>query len=99
MMVADQKYNAHYSTKEYMDAITTGIPDQFKFYEPAKMFLSIIPQILKPTLEVIFNKKTFPSVRDLESQAQRMQLPEFRTTQNTSAFATKFGQSDIGKTV
>lgn len=61
--------------------------------------LSIVPQFLKPPLEIIFNKKTFPVVRDLETQSQRMQLPEFRTTPNTSTFAIKFAQSDIGKEV
>jgi hypothetical protein len=96
MVVADKKYGAHYSTKEYLDAMTVGFPDQIKLFDQEKVLLSVIPQILKPSLEIIFNKKTFPSVRDLESQAQKMQLPQFRSTPNTSTFAKSFAQSDVG---
>lgn len=95
MMIVDAKHKAHYSTKEYADAMLAFLPDQLKVYDPAKMLLSMIPQLGKPSLEVIFNKTTFPSVRDLESQAQRMQSLPYRITPATSPMAIQLGQGPL----
>lgn len=97
MIWAEYKYGANYSVKEYADAMTIWFPDQFKFWQPTKALLSVIPQLLKPSLEIAMNKKTFPTVRDLETESMRKQLPYLRTNPNTSLFATEIAKTNIGK--
>lgn len=90
-------HGANFSPSEYSDALTAWFPDQAKVWQPLKAGLSLIPQLLKPMLEVGLNRKTFPSVSDLESKAMQAQLPYLRATKNTSEFAKYLAGTDFGK--
>ena len=94
---AEIKYDANYSTKEIINAVTVGIPDQLKFWQPFKVLISIIPQALKPSIEIGMNKKTYPEVRDIESQAMRQLPPFMRVHENTSKLSKLLANTDAGK--
>lgn len=94
MMLYDQK-GANYSMKEYVSTLTSWLPDQLNPTEPFKAAISWIPQIIKPILEVGFNKTTFPKVRDLESSYMQKLPAQFRYHDGTSVFAKWTGQAGV----
>lgn len=99
MAYADAKYQAGYEMKDYVSAATAFIPDAYNVTEPTKMAIAWIPQIIKPELELIFNVKTFPSVRSIESQGALTIPSENRKKANDSMAATFVAQTDIAKSL
>ena len=93
MVLADQLFNANYSAGEYLDAGTSFLPQQFDISNPAKAFLSWIPQIIKPAVLTVLNVKDFPTIRPMESQAQQAKEPGLRFTESTSPVAKKVGEA------
>ena len=60
-----------YKPSEYYEAITSFVPDQFKLVRgsdqgvkvaPLETLYSWMPQLVKPGLETLFNKRTFPEL-------------------------------------
>lgn len=92
MVHLDAQYGANYSAKEYVDTVLSFLPDSMQFNDPGKAIIALLPQLFKPALETLFNKKTFPNVRDLETQADLNILPHLRGNKGTSEFATWFAQ-------
>ncbi len=93
MITADLLLHAGYTAKDIFNAGTAFLPDQVNLNNPVRAFYSWLPQAIKPTLEVSFNKRTFPAVRDLETQSQQARLPENRAYSTTSAFAIGLGKA------
>jgi hypothetical protein len=84
--------DAKYSKSEYFDAATAWIPAQFNVVRPANMILSLLPQILRPALEVVMGQKTYPKVRPLESQTMKALPPGERSYEYTTPGAKMLGQ-------
>lgn len=98
-MMINEQHGAEYSAKEYLDTAMSWLPDQVKINEPDKMALSLVPVLIKPSIEVFFNKKSFPKVKDLESASQQRLPSEFRYHTGTSAFAKWAGSTEVAKTL
>lgn len=87
IMNVSRELQYNFKATEFFDAATSWMPEQVKFWTGQKMFLSFIPQVIKPELEVITNKKTYPAVRDLETWDDRTKHIEFRYDNWTSEFS------------
>lgn len=92
MMIADRIFDTKYETMDYVDVSTSFLPDQFNPTDPVKAILGWIPQILKPSMHVIFNVKEYPKVKPLVSQSQQAKLPEYQYHAGTSEFAKYAGK-------
>lgn len=97
MVLTDSYGGMGYSPKEYVGTATSFLPDQVNFTDPEKMALSLIPQLIKPAIEIALNKKTFPKVGNIESQTMLRMPSEFRYTKATSDFAKWAGSTSIAK--
>jgi protein-L-isoaspartate O-methyltransferase len=97
MILNSHLWGHEYSGKEYVDTATSWMPDQLNFTDPQKMWLSLIPQLIKPSVELAFNKKTFPKVSDIESKSMQRLPSEFRYNRWTSEFALWAGSTDLAK--
>jgi hypothetical protein len=65
MMILQNKGLAKYNYKDYIDATTTAIPQQFNITKPIEALWAYTPQVVRPTLEVGFNVRTYPNVRPI----------------------------------
>lgn len=99
MVLADNLMNADYSFGDYVDAATSFLPQQFQFNDPARMFLSWIPQMFKPSVLTIANVKDYPKVIPLESISKQRIPSEFRTQETTTPVAKALGQTELAKTL
>jgi len=93
MIIGDNVFKTDYDKRNYIEALTAWIPDQFNITEPTKVFLAIMPQIFKTGAEVIMNKKTYPKVLPLESEYLQQLPPGMRTNEGTSKFAKWLGKT------
>jgi len=50
------------SFKEYLEASTAWLPQQFNVFKPKDWFVSLLPQLFKPTASAIFNSRTYPEI-------------------------------------
>ena len=91
MYLADKFLGTKYTTKDYVDVSTSVLPTQFNPTDIEQAFYSWVPQLAKPSLQLITNTKDFPSIRPLESQSQLAKEPELRYTDSTSVMAKKLG--------
>lgn len=91
MTIAQYLLNAKYTIRDFVDAGTAFVPDQINVTDPARMFLSWLPHIIRPTLEVLTNTKTYPKAMPLETQTEKRLEPRFRTRENTSLAAAWIG--------
>lgn len=83
---------AKYSAGDYIEAGTQFIPTQFNFSDMQRQIISLIPQLLRPAIELSLNKKTFPNVRPLIPEGLANREVQFQVSKNTSAFAKWLGQ-------
>jgi hypothetical protein len=93
MVIADQILGAKYKVGDYIDAATSWIPDQFNVTDPIRAFISLIPQAVKPSMETVFNVKTWPDVMPLEGQSLQYKEPRARYYESTSKFAKALGDA------
>lgn len=92
MIIADKMMGAKYDARDYVEAATAFLPDQFNPLDPAKQLLAWIPQIFKPTAHVIFNKKEYPRVTDLVNQGLSRKPAPLQFNEGTSYMAKKIGE-------
>jgi hypothetical protein len=92
MAMLELKKVKGYSFKDYVSAATSGIPQQFKVWEPDKALMAYTPQIVKPSMEVITNTKTFPNIGPIVPYGLSTKLPEYQYTQYTSEVAKMLGK-------
>lgn len=98
-MMINGYYGAEYSKKDYVDMSMSWLPDQLKLNESEKMVLSWIPQLLKPAVEIAFNKTSFPKVRNIETQSMQRLASEYRYNDGTSEFAKWLGSTEVMKSM
>jgi len=82
---------------DYLKVVESALPNQVQVWNPGKMAISWIPQVLKPTTEVAFNKKTFPDVAPIVSEYSINKAPSEQynayTSKTSKAIAGLFGAS------
>lgn len=85
-------YTGNESTfKEYLNVATSWIPNQFNLTEPAKAFLSWLPQGVKPTAMTIGNFRDYPDVMPILSDSLKDKPLDQQYNNNTSAFSKAIG--------
>jgi len=92
MMVANEKLQANYTTKDFLDASTQWLPRQIQFTEPGSMILSWLPQAFKPAIGALTNTKDYPEVSPLVGAGLSRALPELQFNQGTSPVAKYLGK-------
>lgn len=77
---------------EWLDASTAWIPQQMDISEPSKWLFSLLPQAIKPEIEVAANVKTFPNLSTIEPEWYKNQPAEKRVFANTTKIAKLIGE-------
>lgn len=62
LFVAEHYGKNKVSFDDYVSVVDSVLPDQVTPWEPKKWAMSLLPQVIKPTIEVVSNTKTFPNV-------------------------------------
>lgn len=58
-----EHYGGNESTfNDYLDVVSSTVPEQIQIWNPEKAIVSYIPQALKPGVQTAFNVKTFPEI-------------------------------------
>lgn len=91
MLIADIMLNANYTTRDYVDGITSFVPESINVLDPVRLMLSWIPQIIGPAFESIFGKKTWPKVREIEAGLKHLP-PGERAYRHTAPFYKWLGK-------
>lgn len=91
MAIAEVLFGENYKFRDYADASLAWAPDQFDISNPVRALLSWVPQMVKPTAEVVVDKRTFPSLRPLTPMSLKNKEPRYRSIETTSKFARKLG--------
>ena len=76
---------------DYVDVISSSLPEQVQVWNPGKMAFSWLPQAVKPTLQVFFNKKTFPELAPIVPEYMLTQKPSKQYNAYTSNVARTLG--------
>jgi uncharacterized protein (UPF0248 family) len=92
MIVSEAMFDTKYDSDEYIDLVTSWIPDQFNLTEPTKAALAWVPQFFKPTTHVIFNVKEYPEVRPLVNQGLSNRPNAEQYNEGTTPLAKKLGE-------
>lgn len=92
MIIGNFLSKSGYQAKEFIDAGTAWVPDQINVTDPARMFMSWWPHIIRPVADVLTNTRTYPKVLPIETQADKNLEAQFRKNENTSAFASWLGE-------
>lgn len=80
-----------YTVGDYVSAATAFLPDQANITSPQRMFLSVMPQIIKPIVNVLYNMKDWPKPRPMVSMGLEQKEPRLQFNDNTSTFAKWLG--------
>lgn len=85
--------------KDYLDAISSAVPEQVQLWDPKGMVLSYIPQTFKPSVMVAANTKVFPEVGPIVPQYVVDKAPKEQyntyTSKVSKAIADMMGLSPI----
>jgi 2'-5' RNA ligase len=92
MIIAERIFNVRYDGKDYLNAVTAFLPNQFNPTDPTKAILGWIPQVFKPITQVIYNVKDYPNVGPLVGQGLQSRPAKLQYNEGTSAFAKKLGE-------
>lgn len=75
----------------YIDNVSSAVPEQINFLEPKKAILSFVPQVLKPSVLVAANTKTYPEVGPIVSPFMIDKAPNEQYTAYTPKVAKVIG--------
>ena len=92
MMILTASQKTYYKPLDYLDVATAGVPDQFNPTDFIPFLLSWFPTPLKTTSEFIFEKKTFPEVRDIVPQGLQRLPDELQYNDYTANYAIYLGK-------
>lgn len=92
MAIMQQHQNIKYNMGDYRRAVTAQVPRQFNVFEPTQALLSLQPQIVRPTYEVITNTRAYPTIRNIVPDFMRKKLPEYQYDEYTSETAKFIGK-------
>lgn len=88
-----QHYGGNKATfDDYGDVVASAIPEQINFFQPKKQVLSFLPQVLKPSVSVSANTKTFPEVAPIVPAFVVDRKPSEQYNAYTSKVAKTVGQ-------
>lgn len=91
MAIIDASLNAKYSALEYLRGATGWLPDQLNPTDIGRMIASWFPQAVSPAVQVAFNKRIYPSIRDLEPDYMKYLPKNERVFENSSNVSKWFG--------
>ena len=88
------RYNQNKNSfNDYLEAMTSWLPDQLNVFEPKKMALGLIPQVFKPSALVAVNKKVYPDVLPIVPYYMEVNnSPEDQYDEYTSKLAVGIGK-------
>jgi hypothetical protein len=92
MMILQNKGLAHYGFKDYLDATTIAVPQQFNIFKPVEAAWAYAPQIVKPLLETGFNVRTYPNVRPIVPYGISFKSPMNQYNQYTTETSKYLGK-------
>jgi len=92
MLMLDSAGQTKYKWTDWGDAGTAFLPTQLNMFKPMQALMSALPPLPKATLEVIMNRKTWPNVRDIDTDRDMANLPEYRYNEYTSPAAKWLGK-------
>lgn len=79
--------------RDYGKVLQQVIPRQLNIFDPGRTIAGLMPQLLKPSLESIFNVKSYPKIMPIVPQWMRNQEhPELEYTEYTSKVAQFLGK-------
>lgn len=76
---------------DYVNTISSAIPEQVQFYKPKNMLLSWLPQVIKPSIQVASNTKTFPEIGPIVPPYMVDKAPKEQYNVYTSEVAKTIG--------
>jgi hypothetical protein len=91
MSMLQHRKQVRYSSNEYTRAVTTQVPRQFNFLEPEQAMFAWMPQVVRPSVEVVTNKRSYPEIRPIVPLYLEKRRPEFQTNKYTSETAIALG--------
>lgn len=91
MGLLEHRKQIKYNASQYVRSITTQVPRQFNILQPEQAMFSWMPQVVKPSVEVITNKRSYPELRPIVPAYLEKRLPQFQTNRYTSKTAEFFG--------
>lgn len=92
LAIGETIFGIDYKFRDYADAATSWVPDQFDISHPVMALLNLIPQLVKPSLEVVFDRRTYPTVRPLTPRNLEHVAPGLRSIETTSPVAKELGK-------
>ena len=88
-----QHYGGNKATfDDYASVVASAVPEQINFLQPKKALLSYIPQVLKPSVSISANVKTFPDVAPIVPAFVVDRKPSEQYNAYTSKVAKTVGQ-------
>ena len=88
-----QRYEGNKASfNDYLNIATSAVPEQINFTQPKKQILSFIPQVLKPSVSVASNTKTYPEVLPIVPQYMLDKKPSEQYNNYTSRVGKFLGQ-------
>jgi len=97
MFMADHYGKNKATFDDYLQVVESALPDQIQVWEPKKWIMSLPPQVLKPSLEVAANVKTFPNVAPIIPPYMIDKAPKEQynayTSKSAKVIANFFGTS------
>jgi hypothetical protein len=89
-----QNYGGNKATfNDYLDATTSFIPEQFNIADYQKIPFAWTPQTIKPTLQVMANKKTYPELAPIVPIfTEKYKAPKDQYTSYTSEIGKFTGE-------
>jgi hypothetical protein len=85
--------NADYKGSELVNGAMAWAPDQLNPLEFSQMLISWMPQLLKPAIEVMMDKKTYPTVQPLTPYTMQSMPKGMQESPNSSLFAKIAGNN------
>lgn len=88
-----EKYGGNEAVfNDYLDVVSSAIPEQVQFWNPSKAGQSWLPQVIKPAIQTIFNTKTFPEIAPIVPYYMQGRTPSEQYNNYTSRVAKAVGQ-------
>lgn len=86
------KYGGNKATfDDYETVVSSTLPEQIQFWNPTKMAVSILPQIIKPGVQVAFNTKVFPELAPIVPEYMLNKKPSEQYNSYSSKMSLIFG--------
>lgn len=92
MLIQALDEKSRYDVGDFANAATAFLPDQINPLSGTRLLFAWLPQIIKPSIELATNTRTFPNIRPIESQGMQYREPKYRAYPTTSQMAKDIGE-------